>query len=644
MINKRKEEKLEKTHIEESNANTPPTSKNSNDSLAFLANRSLFVPVVEIPSSVSDRVGLAFKYLVSKSNQNWSLVLEQLEKNGGFKGLPPKDVRKFVYQIPKSHLPPIITRIEHLHQEANMPVSPKLVNVFIDALSLAPTIVPGAMAQIEKYIEGLRLVSRSKRLSRDTYELLVRVYGKTANVDKMNAILREMKDAGLQPSKNTFENVLMASVYKAPDQKQAVEVFDTMKFLSQSTKPDERAYRSIIVSHVNNNDVEKALDLYNEMVSDKIDVSQPLLVALARGCNSRPELKVKAWEFIFEIYKHGWEPTIETLEYIVYLSAKDSDVALCRALVNKLSERSALTVRTFSFLMLAYAKSKIRNEEPSIHPILAHEYGVQLRRNILADSSYAPSSESSLPFLPVVDLVSDRELLAESSAMWAHANAVRPDLINTESANNYLNVAANFGSLNEFLDRYKSVTSLDRTGIPNTRTIIEKEEELQQNNLQLEPDNADRALTSPFLHLSQTVRAPRDDTTYLIALKAAGRARNYEFARLVWTERGLYRKSDFYKSKTRQEKDQRDFQFAAAMVTALTDMNLLSDALAILISTEFQFKWTWKELIGLYRAAGTVGRSDICRTVRGVAGRAQINFGGKIRKRDYKRYVMERGY
>ena len=80
------------------------------------------------------------------------------------------------------------------------------------------------------------------------------------------------------------------------------------------------------------------------------------------------------------------------------------------------------------------------------------------------------------------------------------------------------------------------------------------------------------------------------------------------------------------------------------MVSALTEMNLLDDAMAILLSTEFQFKWTWKELGSFYRAAGGIGRDDICRTVRGVAGRAQINFGGKIRRRDYKRYVMERGY
>lgn len=644
MITKKNEKEVEQSQTQSTEPSpeslTQLSHKSDSQRLDFLAKKSLFIPVVDIPASVSDRVGLAFKYLVSKTSQNWSMVLDQLEKNGGFKDIPSKDIRKFVYQIPKTHIPPIISRLEKMHQDAGVPVSPKLVNVFIDSLSLSPSIPSSVMSQIESYCNSIRSTSKKGRLPRETYELLVRAYGKNSNLEMVNSILTEMKQVGLQPSKNTFENILATSVYKSKDHKQAVEVFDTMKFLSNKTKPAERAYRDIIVSYVNNDDIEKALDLYNEMVENKVPVSQQIMVALARGCTLRPELKVKAWEFIFEIYNQKWEPTIQTLEYVLYLAAKDGDVALCRALVNKLSETSSVTVRSFSFLLLGYSKSSLYNEAPSIPPILAHENGIRFRRNILADSSYAPSSESSLPFLPVLDLVTEKEILAESSAMWAYANTIRPDFINIESANTYLNIGAKFGSLKEFLDRYNSATLLDRQGVPGTRVI-------EHENLEevLVMDNASTtSVRSPLLDRNNTLKVPRDDVTYLIALKAASKARNYIFSQEVWSERGLYRKSDRYKAKSRAEKDKLDFQFAAAMVSALTEMNLLDDAMAILLSTEFQFKWTWKELGVFYRAAGKIGRDDICRTVRGVAGRAQINFGGKIRKRDYKRYVMERGY
>lgn len=644
MISKKSEKEVERSQIQSTEPSpetlTQLTQKNDSQRLDFLAKKSLFIPVVDIPASVSDRIGLAFKYLVSKSSQNWSMVLDQLEKNGGFKDIPSKDIRKFVYQIPKPHIPPIISRLKKMHHDAGVPVSPKLVNVFIDSLSLSPSIPSSVMSQIESYCDSIRSTSKKGRLPRETYELLIRAYGKNSNLEMVNSILTEMKQVGLQPSKNTFENILATSVYKSKDHKQAVEVFDTMKFLSDKTKPAERAYRDIIVSYVNNDDIEKALDLYNEMVENKVEVSQQIMVALARGCISRPELKVKAWEFIFEIYNQKWEPTIQTLEYVLYLAAKDGDVALCRALVNKLSETSSVTVRSFSFLLLGYSKSSLYNESPSIPPILAHENGIRFRRNILADSSYAPSSESSLPFLPVLDLVTEKEILAESSAMWAYANTIRPDLINIESANTYLNIGAKFGSLKEFLDRYNSATLLDRQGVPDTRVI--EDENLAEVLVMDYTSTA--SVRSPLLDRNHTLKVPRDDMTYLIALKAASKARNYEFSQEVWSERGLYRKSDRYKTKSRAEKDKLDFQFAAAMVSALTEMNLLDDAMAILLSTEFQFKWTWKELGSFYRAAGGIGRDDICRTVRGVAGRAQINFGGKIRRRDYKRYVMERGY
>lgn len=643
MIQKRHEREVEQHEVSKEAPSSEKVTQNDHGAKeerpAFLSKKSLFIPVVDIPASLSDRLGLAFKYLVSKENQNWELVLDQLAQNGGFQGIPQKDIRKFVYQIPKHNIPGIISKLEHLHQEAGIPVSPKTINVFIDSLSLLSSHIPSSViSQIEAYSNIIRSKSKNKKLPRETYELLIRAYGKNSDMDKLNAILKEMNSIGLRPSKGTFENILTTSVYKSRDHKQAIEVFDTMKFLSNQTKPTERAYRDIIVSYVNNDDIERALDLYNEMLVDKVEISQQIMVALARGCTTRPQLKVKAWEFIFEIYNLKMTPTRETLDYILYLAARDGDLALCRALGNKLSETASLTPRSFSFLLLGYSKSNVNETTPSLPPILAHEDGVKFRRNILADSEYAPSHESSLPFLPLLDLVTEKEILAESSAMWAYANSIRPDLITQESANTYLNIGAKFGSLDDFLDRYNSCTILDRKGIPDTRIVNELSEEI--TSIETHSDTT----RSPLLNSQNYKKTARDDMTYVIALKAASKAKNYDFSQEVWSERGLYRKSDVYKEKPRTEKDRLDFQFAAAMVNSLSEMNLLDDALAILLSTEFQFKWTWKELGTFYRAAGTIGRDDITRTIRGIAGRAQINFGGKIRRRDYKRYVMERGY
>ena len=136
----------------------------------------------------------------------------------------------------------------------------------------------------------------------------------------------------------------------------------------------------------------------------------------------------------------------------------------------------------------------------------------------------------------------------------------------------------------------------------------------------------------------------RTSLSYVIALKAAARFKNYKFAQRIWSERGTFRKTSNFKDLSRSTKDALDFQFANAMVSCLTKMNLLDDTLAILLSTEYQFKWTWKELRELYQAASDIDHSDACKSIRGIAKRAQINYEGKIRRKDFKRYVMERGY
>lgn len=193
---------------------------------------------------------------------------------------------------------------------------------------------------------------------------MIQAYGKNNNLEKINMCLSEMKQNKLEPSQKTFSNILSTCVYKANDHKQAVEIFDSMKFLSQKTKPDTRAYQDIIVSYVNNDNIEKALDLYREMITEKIEINQRIMVALARGCTSRPELRFKAWDFIFDIYNNNWEPTLNTFEYMLYLSAKDGDVALSRAFYSKLNESNAITPRSFSFLLLAYSKKSSFSARP----------------------------------------------------------------------------------------------------------------------------------------------------------------------------------------------------------------------------------------------------------------------------------------
>lgn len=612
---------------------------------------TLASPAVALPESIQDRMGLALKYLVNKDHQDWDMVLRQLELEGGFKGLVERDVRKFVYAIPRPQLHHVFPKIEELLEAAGMQKSPKIINAYMKSVIHRGTVGLAEMEVIEKCVEHMKSVTKKGELSRETYEILVEAYGKNSNIDKVNETVAQMKQLGLEPLKNVYSNVLATCVYKTKSHEAAVLLFDSMKFFSKKTQPSTREYQDIIVSYVNNNDIEKALDLYQEMLLDKVEVNQNIVVALARGCFNREEYKVRAWDFMFEVHKRDWTPTVQTAEYMLYLALRDGDLPLARALYQQLNLAGNTSPRSFSFLLLAYANASLEGKTPTI---FYNESGRLFRHNIINQTELNPSVDDpkkAIPFLPKLLFESPEEVLAESSAVMAHTMMVNHHFVNTESINTFLNVAANCGSLAEFCDRLELFTYLDREGVPASRSIIEPEDvETDNETKEITTRQTSKAIEkSPILQQlldssAGRYKVPRNTITYLIALKAAAKHKDYAFAQSMWTERGLYRKSAHWRQLSRQEKDKLDFDFALAMVNSLTRLGLFDDALAIIVSTEYQFKWKRHHFSQLYKEAVEVGDSKITQTLRGIAKRAQVNFEGKIRRRDYKRFVMENGY
>lgn len=611
----------------------------------------LAAPAVAVPESITDRLGLAVKYLVNKDHQNWSLVLDQLQLEGGFKDISPKDVRLLAYSIPVSDFQNVFPKFSALMAEAGIAMSPKILNTYMRSLLYGSTVDGDKMTEIQKCADQIKELSKGHKMPRITYELLVQAYGKNLNVQKMNEVLAEMQLMKLTPSKTTYSNVLSTCVYKAKDHKTATELFDYMKFESAKTQPSTKQYQHMIVSHVINDNVEKALDLYDEMLQGNIPLNQAILQCLARGCSTREHLKVKAWHFMFEIYEKGWNPTVETAEFMIYLCAKDGDLAMARAVYQQLNLSQSLLSKSFAFLMKAYATASTNHQH--LPSITLNEAGRKFRNNLLAKTNLHPklsNPRQMLPFLPLPELREANEIMAESSAMMAHSVMVNPSFLVIESINNYLNVAATVGTLEDFIDRFNEFTFLDKTGIPQTRYVLDGvDESTEASELEEVEEKQEKKLPTKSPLLSEVmagngaaVRKPRNSLSYIYALKAAGEHRNYKFAQQIWTERGSFRKSDLFKNMLRKEKDKQDFEFAIAMVNALTTMGMYDDALAIIVSTEYQFKWTWAHFRDLYDKAATLSFTKITQTLRGIASRAQINYAGKLRKKDYKRYLVDR--
>lgn len=638
---------------------------------------SVLVPLVQLPPQIEARLGQSLRFLVNKHYQNWPMVLEQLRQGGGFEGVPAKAVEKFVTAIPLPHVRPLIAPLEQMYRDAGLTLPVKTMAHFVKGLATG-TVVPDATVSVidNHWLPQIRAACGQGPLLTDMYETLVIAYGKNGLLERINDVLKEMKVHGREPTAKVYSNVLTTCVYRSPDHKQAVEVFDSMRFISEATKPGTRAFQDIIVLYVNADDVEKALDLYQEMLTGEIPLNQNILAALARGCAQRPELRAKAWEFMFEIYTQGWTPTLDSFHYMIYLAARDGDLPLARALYAKLLVAGTATPRAFGFLLLAY-----NHADTQLPAVMALENGRNFRRNLLADLVIV--NGGCLPFLPRQDLTSEVELMAELSALWAH-HLMMGGFALAENAGSYLSIAARARTLEEFIERWELTTFLDTTGA-QTRVHIEPEDEAELKTAmeglrmdeQVEQDDTDEPIElevdesvseatktnfavvepeetakslvrSPILdelsRLQQLAKVARNSLHYVIALKAAGAHRNYKFAQQIWTERGEFRRTPQFRNLARAARDRQDFQFATAMIQALVQMQLLDDALAVLLSTEYQFKWTWAQLVHLHRAAVEVGNDKIAHTVRQIAKRAQIKHAGKIRRRDYKMYVLNRGY
>ena len=303
-----------------------------------------------------------------------------------------------------------------------------------------------------------------------------------------------------------------------------------------------------------------------------------------------------------------------------------------------------------------------------------------------------------MPFLPLLENFTKKQILAESSALWTFTAQYNPHLINAKNTDMFLKVSVNQGELVDFVDRYEKFTRLDLTGMAKTRvvegdevkgssvdgkesegekedkyhvnrtteeeefqleTMAKQQEEIEskiEERLQtLDPeDNANVAYIienepheTSESRVSDSIEFPvvyRNTQIYRTAISAAAKFHKYDFAQTIWKERGLFRKSHRFSSMSRATKDREDFEFAQSMVHALVDMGMLTDACAVVVSTEYQFRWQWIHLSRLYHAAVEVGDNKVMLTCKGISSRSLIKYEGRINRKIYRQFVSQRGY
>ena len=623
-------------------------------------------PSLLFPEKINERLGLASDLLVmnqSASNvpenaqkNRWKMLLSQLDESGGLTNLPEKDIKLLLKKIPIRFLKDLIPAIERMYHEAGLTIHYNTYYAFIRALALGNTISDLEVRVIEMYYKE---IEKQKDLKMDHYETMVAVYVKNRNKVKIEETLTLLKAKGLPLLKSIYKSILTNFVYYSKDHKRALEVFDSMKFLSEKTRPDTKVYELVIVSCMMNSDIDKGLDLYQEMMDNDVKPNQSILAALAKGCSRSKQHKYQAWNHLFQIYEHGWKPTLQTFEHMLYITARDGDVELTRALFYKMLETNSVTSTAFISLMLAYSNYKSPETRTKPFIVSSTEGGRLFKQNILKRVKFTKPIRG-FPFLPVSRIGDSKLILAESSAIWAYTIMHNPSFVNiSHVATPYLTIAYELGEFNEFKDRLDESTYLNTEGIPKVREveIIEPNEDQRDKHdddsvqiIEEDEKTTKDVLKSPILNQlrgsfkDNRYKAPRDSLIYLLALDAAGKFKNFEFAQEIIKERGQFRKSKMFKQLSAKEKTKQDFDFATKLVRCYINMNLLDDAYAVVLLSIGRFPWGWKQLSPLNTAAMDLGSLELAAAVRKIAISNQVKHHGKIKRDDYEKYVIKRGY
>ncbi|KAI5956992.1 CCM1 [Candida jiufengensis] len=581
---------------------------------------------IELPEEITTRMGLAGTYLIPSdgtTTPNWNLIVSQLQLGGGFSNLSSSTVHKFIKSIPIRDLKYLIPILQKMCSSANIELQNKTNLLFFKSLAIGGRLSEVEMELMENYFEKFASLNELKL---DVYETMICAYTKFGNMNKVEQLLKEMKLNKLEISRSILTSILQGYIFYEKDFNKALETFDAMKFLSTTTQPNSRTYTDMIIACVMNKKIEKALDLYQEMLDHRLKINQNTLAALAKGCSKSKQFSSKSWDFIFNIYDQGISPNLQTIECMLNISGLEGDVDLSRALFQKLAESGSITSKSIVFLMMSYS-----NYSPTkkVNKIMENDRGRLFRENMIEKVDFF-ALQNDFPFLPVKHLSSDQLVLAESSALITFIVEFRPELISYQLVSCFLNIILNLGTFDQFKTTYNKTTFPILEKQPrqiSTDIIIEEadskfDHQVINNDIPHQIKDNDNQLNFN----NQATKLPRDTIIHIIALRAAAKFKNYEFADEIILERGQYRKSSNFKSLNKKEQTKSDFEFSKALVNFYIKLNMLNDALAIVLSSEDRFQWSWKELGGLVGAALKIDDFKMAEDVKTVLRKSKNKY------------------
>jgi pentatricopeptide repeat protein len=544
-----------------------------------------------LPPSLLNQIGNETMNLIPRSPRDeiWNTVVKSLHEGKGLKGIPGEDINTLIKCIPLNQRAPLMTIIYEMLDDAG--ISPNKMTL---DLTMAAYAHKGQTTVVQSFMD--QIVASGYTPDVYSYGHLIKCLGKNSNIRAISKTLAEMRTQGVQPSLEIYTITLQTCI-RVKDYDEAFKIFDMLKYMSTETLPDVRIYNSMLLAAAKQHNVEKVLDLLREMTCRPIKPLEPdteTYNTLIFACARDKRAHIRAWQFLLEMQEKGFSIDRKAIGALMYLCGESGEIVLSRAMFKQLCSNPVSYPDSFMLnsLMKAYS-----NFSPGMFsPIMATEMGAKIRSSFFLDDSL-PENEAMPPLLPVTMLHSKEQLLAESQAIISFFKDVRPELVNDKVLLSYLTVAYNLGSFEEFVSRFESETYFDKQVIrtPSSPWTLDhqvgEEDPWRKRVLEDTPEKPENSLVVEDELAHHPLAVPRNWLTYDLAIRACSLSRDIDYANKIWMERGMWRRTDQFKSLPNKLRTHADFQFAQHMVALLARCGEIDQALRIIKSTIRQFTW-----------------------------------------------------
>jgi len=418
-----------------------------------------------------------------------------------------------------------------------------------------------------------------------------------------------------------------------------------MKLKSRATAPDAHTFALMLHACALEGESERALNLFRDMTDRmKLKPTKETYHALIHALAVRKDYYQEVWQYATEMQQEGFRMDRRVLGTLIQACGKRGDLTRARMLIRHMlgsgKEDIIPTSATYQCLFRAYANAKVVRKFAKFAKDVSLEASMPYvgpdTRLVEQEESF---KEDALPFSQNTILNDPLEIMREARRVMRWLCAVKPDLVDTQLMNAFLDVYCDrsVAGVKIYHFRLKRLYGMAFTDPKESDYIESAVSSTEAKDLIPEPNasasatdmhadmhadiDADRSTDgdSPYQFTFQK-RVPRNLYTFQIALNSAYRNRDLLFAWDVYNDRIKYLRTKQYSEYREPERERLDVQAECSLINTLARCRKLGKAAAQLQAACLKHKICRPDITTLYLRAKQLDDPETLNIIKKCVG------------------------